>query len=631
MQTSKITQHEFDTTTRVCKHCAKDSKDATATNCFERSIEASMDLVATLVKQLQISQDEERKRQEEDRKRQEEDRKRQEEDRKRQEEDRKRQEEDRKRQEEDRKRLQTVVEGVEGLKEGVEGLKAGMLGGVFHSDILIQTEIPAEIRQRQSIHGSWVGTKTEEGKAITTFISNQVLGLIDDSWRVDLDQFASVDQEVKNFADFTKHSALYAALNVENDNQYNIKVNIQDSKKHVVHLTTRPDFLILPKAYATKDQRLDQVYLQTILFVEVISGKKTEDESLRQLLTTLRAVAAHTGKHTRLYGIVVDKSFTQARLVKCAARTPGALFSPRRDAPQTSLLCKLNCREAWQSSAVNIFALQLSVKMQRFAASLKQQPLLQLKNECLKYFQLIFRLNSEPTLAFVRDLGDVLVRWWLGRTDTHAAAVTTEQIVQRLQSSADQELVPSQCALRNNKKQNLCKVWEQDYTKVPDCGALIRGCFEPADGDFFVRWLAQKVRAWRTTGSPCAGAPQTVVGLPCGPGDEHVVVFRDANDHDSARKNAVLQQSLLVMVDGCSRQAHEGQRKELLKVLRSDRKVPGNEGGRTMPINLRYWRQVLVLPDANGEWLWTSDQLRQKGLAVALTLLSLPRPHHQNL
>eukprot|EP00808_Paulinella_micropora_P031420 g43386.t1 len=286
--TSKITQHEFDTTTRVCKHCAKDSKDATATNCFERSIEASMDLVATLVKQLQISQEE----------------------------DRKRQEEDRKRQEEDRKRLQTVVEGVEGLKEGVEGLKAGMLGGVFHSDILIQTEIPAEIRQRQSIHGSWVGTKTEEGKAITTFISNQVLGLIDDSWRVDLDQFASVDQEVKNFADFTKHSALYAALNVENDNQYNIKVNIQDSKKHVVHLTTRPDFLILPKAYATKGQRLDQVYLQTILFVEVISGKKTEDESLRQLLTTLRAVAAHTGKHARLYGIVVDKSFTQARLVK---------------------------------------------------------------------------------------------------------------------------------------------------------------------------------------------------------------------------------------------------------------------------------------------------------------------------
>eukprot|EP00808_Paulinella_micropora_P003199 g20995.t1 len=146
---------------QACKYCAlrKGFKDATATNCFARSIEASMDLVATLVKQLQIGQ-----------------------------------EEDRKRQEEDRKQLQTVV-------EGVEGLKAGMLGGVFHSDILIQTEIPAEIRERKSINGSLV------------------LGLIDDSWKVNLDQFASVDQEVKNFADFTKHSALYAALNVENDNQ----------------------------------------------------------------------------------------------------------------------------------------------------------------------------------------------------------------------------------------------------------------------------------------------------------------------------------------------------------------------------------------------------------------------------
>eukprot|EP00808_Paulinella_micropora_P023106 g42573.t1 len=44
-------------------------------------------------------------------------------------------------------------------------------------------------------------------------------------------------------------------------------------------------------------------------------------------------------------------------------------------------------REAWQSSAMKTFALQLSVKMQRFAASLKQQPLLQLKNNCLKDFQ----------------------------------------------------------------------------------------------------------------------------------------------------------------------------------------------------------------------------------------------------
>eukprot|EP00808_Paulinella_micropora_P019274 g36344.t1 len=50
-----ITQHEFDTLTRVCKYCGKDSKDATPTNCFQRSIQASTDLVElkTLLQQQQ--------------------------------------------------------------------------------------------------------------------------------------------------------------------------------------------------------------------------------------------------------------------------------------------------------------------------------------------------------------------------------------------------------------------------------------------------------------------------------------------------------------------------------------------------------------------------------------------------
>eukprot|EP00808_Paulinella_micropora_P023103 g42570.t1 len=172
--------------------------------------------------------------------------------------------------------------------------------------------------------------------------------------------------------------------------------------------------------------------------------------------------------------------------------------------------------------------------------------------------------------------------------------------------------------------------------QVPDCGALIRGCFEPADGDFFVRWLAQQVRAWRPVQDrPVQERPEQswvyVVGqVPlllkqilrsfCRIlGDEHVVVFRHAKDHDSARKkNAELQQSLL--------------RKELLKVLRSDCKVPGNEGGgRTRPINLSPWRQVLVLPEANGESLWTSDQLRQEGLTVTLALLAAPASSSESL
>eukprot|EP00808_Paulinella_micropora_P015357 g27331.t1 len=59
-----VTQHEFDTPTGVCKYCGKDSKDATPTNCFGRSIQASTDLVEMVKKLLQIGQEEDRKRQE---------------------------------------------------------------------------------------------------------------------------------------------------------------------------------------------------------------------------------------------------------------------------------------------------------------------------------------------------------------------------------------------------------------------------------------------------------------------------------------------------------------------------------------------------------------------------------------
>ena len=50
--------------------------------------------------------------------------------------------------------------------------------------------------------------------------------------------------------------------------------------------------------------------------VEVISGEKRESDSVTQLLLTLKAMAAHTGKHVSMYGVVIDKAFSQARLVK---------------------------------------------------------------------------------------------------------------------------------------------------------------------------------------------------------------------------------------------------------------------------------------------------------------------------
>eukprot|EP00808_Paulinella_micropora_P011624 g65219.t1 len=313
--------------------------------------------------------------------------------------------------------------------------------------------------------------------------------------------------------------------------------------------------------------------------------------------------------------------------------------------------------------------MQLSVEMQRFAASLKQQPLLQLKKDCLKDFQWIFLINPEPTAEFVRDLCDVLGRWWLGRTDTHAAVRVTamrevllgeDVLVERTQAiklqrlrkeykqcNADQELVPRKWASRHRKKQNLFSVWEEDCAKamhekdfqrlllprglaldqtagsdpssvreVPDWGALIRDCFKAPDGDFFVLWLVQQVRAcrpmqkrpvqsWLCLAGQVPLLLKQILRSYCQIlGDEHVAVFRDgAKDHDWARKNAELQQSLLVVLDGTTFRPRGTWQKK---------------------IKISNWSQVLVLPHANGEPLWTAEQLRQEGLAG--TLLQLAEP-----
>eukprot|EP00808_Paulinella_micropora_P012276 g35855.t1 len=381
-----------------------------------------------------------------------------------------------------------------------------------------------------------------------------------------------------------------------------------------------------------------------------------------------------------------------ARLVWKDTPEHQELFLHRsREAPQTSLLSKLTW-DAWLSLSVSTRAMQLSVEMQRFAASLKQQSLLQLKKDCLKDFQWIFLINPEPTAEFVRDLCDVLGRWWLGRTDTHAAVRvtamrevllgedvlvehTTAIKLQRLrkeykQCNADQELVPRKWASRHRKKQNLFSVWEEDCAKamhekdfqrlllprglaldqtagsdpscvreVPDWGALIRDCFKAPDGDFFVLWLVQQVRAcrpmqerpvqsWLCLAGQVPLLLKQILRSYCQIlGDEHVAVFRDgAKDHDWARKNAELQQSLLVVLDGCSRQAHDASHhKKLLKVLRSDREVPGkkNKDKQLEPsigtlLQLAEPASIKSLPDVP-----SSEELAQYLHACALEHLAL--------
>eukprot|EP00808_Paulinella_micropora_P015372 g48751.t1 len=364
---------------------------------------------------------------------------------------------------------------------------------------------------------------------------------------------------------------------------------------------------------------------------------------------------------------------TGSSRVEGHARTPGALLAPQPRGPADVAFVEthLGCvAEPFRQHSCYAAQCQNAT----LAASLKQQPLLQLKKDCLKDFQGIFRLHPEPTLAFVRDLGDVLGRWWLGRTDTHAAVRVTaprevllgEDVLvehtqaiklQRLrkeykQCNADQELVPRKWASRHRKKQNVFRLWEEDCAKaihekdfqrlllprglaldqtvgsdpscvrqVPDWGALIRDCFKPPDGDFFVLWLVQQVRAcrpmqerpvqsWLCLAGQVPLLLKQILRSYCQIlGDEHVAVFRDdAKDHDSACKNAdpELQQSLLVVLDAAQGTTFRPR------------------GTWQKKIKISNWSQVLVLPDANGEPLWTAEQLRQECLAS--TLLQLAEP-----
>ncbi len=64
-----------------------------------------------------------------------------------------------------------------------------------------------------------------------------------------------------------------------------VKMDIKLDTKLV---TARADFLILANAFATKNIPLVQIFLNTILFVEVISAQKTYSESMNQLLTALK-------------------------------------------------------------------------------------------------------------------------------------------------------------------------------------------------------------------------------------------------------------------------------------------------------------------------------------------------------
>lgn len=189
--------------------------------------------------------------------------------------------------------------------------------------MIIQTVIPQSLRDSGSIHGSRVGGNGDEAKATTEFVQNQLLQYTEDDWTpaplpldvVDIPWNRALAKNQRELAYLSAAAPGFHVMNVNADNQFNVKVDIQDSNRDSVHLSARVDYLVVPSANIDKQMPLVEIFRYTIVFIEVESNKKGMELAELQLMTSLLAVSHFIG-HMRVYGIVISADFDKARLVK---------------------------------------------------------------------------------------------------------------------------------------------------------------------------------------------------------------------------------------------------------------------------------------------------------------------------
>jgi hypothetical protein len=197
-----------------------------------------------------------------------------------------------------------------------------VISGTLSARIIISTEIPKSLLD-SSIHGSNVGGSGDLGITTTLFVKNQLLCFTNEEWEtpdlpadvVDIPKDMQVSKLKRELAYLQTAVGKFGLIDVNNDNQFNIKVDIQDAAKHVVHLSARVDYLIVPSDNINKDMPVVDILRYTIVFVKVASGGKSLELAGLQLMTSLLAVAHFIG-HRQLYGIVVSADLDTAQIIK---------------------------------------------------------------------------------------------------------------------------------------------------------------------------------------------------------------------------------------------------------------------------------------------------------------------------
>ena len=198
------------------------------------------------------------------------------------------------------------------VRQEVNELKRGFLG----SEIIIDSRIPEEFlgERAETLKASSVGRNVN----LTSFLKAQVIKSIDEDWKP-FDMPAEAVPNINNTHDLKQvvEKAGLGYMSVENDNQFNRKVNIRDSSGESCHFCSRVDGLILAnKELAdSKKDSIENIMQFAVAFVEIENDGKGMEASQIQLLSSMMAIATSIQKKF-LYGVVINKTFDQARLVK---------------------------------------------------------------------------------------------------------------------------------------------------------------------------------------------------------------------------------------------------------------------------------------------------------------------------
>ena len=200
------------------------------------------------------------------------------------------------------------------IKVNLESIRNSMERGFVTSDIVIQAQIPQRFVDGGSIRASQVGADID----LTAFLRTHVIRRVDEDWKpFTMPAEASPTPFDRSELEKALEKDNFAYMNIESDNPFNIKVNIRDPQFQKCHFVSRMDGVILPHKAMTnlKDDTLRNIVQYAVAFVEIESGEKGMDNAGIQLLSSLMAMAA-CFQHQCLYGVVIDRTFTQARLVK---------------------------------------------------------------------------------------------------------------------------------------------------------------------------------------------------------------------------------------------------------------------------------------------------------------------------